>query len=506
MTKRPNILFVQADQLTINVLAPYGHAIARTPHLDALAADGLVFENAYCNYPLCSPSRASMAAGQMASRIGAYDNASEFPASIPTYAHYMRILGYQTCLSGKMHFIGPDQLHGFERRLTSDVYPADFAWTPDWLAEGFHGATDMRMLTVSGPSARNVQIDYDVDVAAKAVQFIYDSARSDDPRPFFMQVSFTHPHDPYLCQPHHWDLYPDGVAMPRVPLPDEGDNDPHSLRILFQHGLKDADITDEMIARARRAYCGSVSFIDDKIGQLVAALRQSGQMDDTVIIFTTDHGEMLGERGLWLKKTFFEGSERVPLIFHGPGRISPGRSQALVSLVDLLPSFASLGAGDDGFEGIETLDGTDILALPRKGTGARPVYSELLCEGIKAPIFMVRRGDMKLITSEGDPPMLFDLAADPDETRNLADDPAHAETLARLTAEVAAQWDSARLSVDVLASQRRRQLINRATQSGKKPSWDHVPPNTDHARYYRGNQHYNDWAFAHLEPPERERN
>ena len=494
----PNILFIQCDQLTTYVLGAYGSAIAVTPNLDRLAQTGLVFENAYCNYPLCSPSRASMAAGMLASRIGAYDNASEFPASIPTYAHYMRSLGYQTGLSGKMHFIGPDQLHGFERRLTSDVYPSDFAWTPDWLADGFHGATDIRMLTVSGPSARNVQIDYDEDVAAKAVQFIYDVPRSDDPRPFFLQVSFTHPHDPYLCQPKHWDLYPDGVPLPRTARPDDAENDPHSLRVLFQHGLRDADITDEMTERARRAYCGSVSFIDDKIGDLMAALAQSGQSDNTVIVFTTDHGEMLGERGLWLKKTFFEGSTKVPFILNAPGRIDVGRSAALVSLVDLLPTLAALGASGDAAPPVDDLDGTDVLTLDRDRVGDRPVLGELLCEGINAPIFMIRRGGFKLVMSEGDPPMLFDLDADPEERRNLADDPAHADTLAALSDEVRSNWDSAALSRDVLRSQQRRHLINRATQQGQPPSWDHTPSDDSDSRYYRGKQHYNTWAFDHL--------
>ncbi|WP_206019186.1 choline-sulfatase [Roseovarius spongiae] len=498
---RPNILFIQCDQLTADVLNAYGNDIAVTPNLDRLAEGGLVFENAYCNYPLCSPSRASMAAGMLASRIGAYDNASEFPASIPTYAHYMRALGYQTCLSGKMHFIGPDQLHGFERRLTSDVYPSDFTWTPDWLADGFHGATDMRMLTVSGPSARNVQIDYDEDVAARAVQFIYDAPRAQDTRPFFLQVSFTHPHDPYLCQPKHWDLYPDGVPMPRTARPDDADNDPHSLRILFQHGLRDAEITDEMIQRARRAYCGSVSFIDDKIGDLMAALAQSGQAGNTVIVFTTDHGEMLGERGLWLKKTFFDGSTRLPFIMNGAGRIEPGRSAALVSLVDLLPTLVALGATGDAPAPVDDLDGTDILALPRAGFGERPMLGELLCEGINAPIFMIRRGRFKLVMSEGDPPMLFDLEADPEERTNLARDPAHAGTLKELGDEVRQRWDNAALSRDVLRSQQRRQLINKATEQGIKPRWDHTPTDDSDERYYRNKQHYNTWAFDHLEAP-----
>src|SRR5918993_4364501 len=128
----PNILMVMADQLTALALPAYGHPVVRTPHLDRLAAAGAVFEACYCNFPLCAPSRAALLTGRLASRVEVYDNAAEFRASVPTFAHGLRALGYRTCLSGKMHFVGPDQLHGFEERLTTDIYPADFGWTPDW--------------------------------------------------------------------------------------------------------------------------------------------------------------------------------------------------------------------------------------------------------------------------------------------------------------------------------------------------------------------------------------
>ena len=128
----PNILMIMADQLTALALPAYGHKVVRAPHLDRLAAEGVLFERAYCNFPLCAPSRASLMSGKLASRIGVYDNAAEFPAAVPTLAHGLRVQGYRTCLAGKMHFVGPDQLHGFEERLTTDIYPADFGWTPNW--------------------------------------------------------------------------------------------------------------------------------------------------------------------------------------------------------------------------------------------------------------------------------------------------------------------------------------------------------------------------------------
>jgi len=504
MINQPNILFLQVDQLTIDVLATYGNAVAKTPNLDALAARGVVFENAYCNYPLCAPSRFSMAAGQLASRIGAYDNASEFPASLPTYAHYMRALGYRTCLSGKMHFVGPDQLHGFERRLTTDIYPGDFAWTADWTKEGFEGATDIRMLTTSGICARSVQIDYDEEVTHHAVQEIYDCARDAQGRPFFLQVSWTHPHDPYLCLQKHWDLYdPADIPPPRIPMPGHNENDPHSLRVLRQHGLADADIPDAVPQRARHAYCGTVSYIDDSIGVLVDALRESGQEENTVIVFCSDHGEMLGERGLWLKKTFFEPATRVPLIVSAPGVMAPGRCDTLCSLVDLLPTFASLGS-DGAWDGaVEALDGANLLDIVAGEESDRAVHGELLCEGILAPIFMIRRGQWKFITSTGDPDMLFDVVADPDEQNNLATHPDHADTVAAFAIEARTRWDSDALDTDIRRSQKRRLLIRKAHLQGEAPDWDFDAGGDDSDRWYRGIGNYNDWAFDYLPPAKR---
>ncbi len=132
----PNILFIMFDQMTAKALSCYGHTVVKTPHISRLARQGVVFENAYCNSPLCAPSRFSMMSGMMPSDIGAYDNASLFPEDVPTMAHYLRDMGYSTCLAGKMHFIGADQCHGFEERLTTDIYPADFGWVPDWKNTG----------------------------------------------------------------------------------------------------------------------------------------------------------------------------------------------------------------------------------------------------------------------------------------------------------------------------------------------------------------------------------
>lgn len=500
MRRMPNILFVQTDQLTIDVLGAYGNPVAVTPTLDRLADDGVVFDDFYCNFPLCAPSRASMATGMLASRIGAYDNAAELPAGMPTYAHYLRRAGYYTSLCGKMHFVGPDQLHGFETRHTTDIYPGDFSWTPDWSQTGFHGATDARVLTDAGICARSVQLDYDDEVTHQAVREIYDRAAGPDSRPFFLQVSYTHPHDPYLCRKTHWDLYEDrDIPPPRTGMIAPEANDPHSRRLLAQHGFDKADVPAEAIAAARRAYCGSVSYIDDQLAKLVSAVEDSGQRDNTVIIFTSDHGEMLGERGLWLKKVFFEPSLRVPMIINAPGRFAARRVTTPGSLVDLLPTFMSLATETGWQDAVEPLDGSDLCQiLEETDNPDRPVYAEMLSEGILAPQLMIRRGRFKLVTGDGDPDMLYDLAADPDERINLATDPVYGETLSVLRAQALAKWDSKSLSEAIWLSQRRRHLVRDAHHAGSAPSWDFEPSSPEDARWYRGHGNYNDWAMDYL--------
>jgi choline-sulfatase len=205
----PNILILMVDQLNGTLFpdgpAPFLHA----PNLAALAARSARFANAYTASPLCAPARASFMSGQLPSRTRVYDNAAEFASDIPTYAHHLRRAGYQTCLSGKMHFVGPDQLHGFEERLTTDIYPADFGWTPDWTRPDeridwwYH---NLGSVVGAGTAEITNQLEYDDEVAHHATDKLHDLARRRDPRPWSLTVSFTHPHDPYVARPRHWDL------------------------------------------------------------------------------------------------------------------------------------------------------------------------------------------------------------------------------------------------------------------------------------------------------------
>lgn len=497
---QPNFLVIQADQLTAKVLSAYGAPIAKTPHVDALAASGTVFENAYCAYPLCGPSRMSMMTGRLASRIGAFDNAAEFRSEIPTFAHYLRALGYRTALSGKMHFVGADQLHGFEDRLTTDIYPSDFTWTENLETRDVKNRSDDRAVTLCGVCDRSVQIDYDELAVFHSEQYLWDIARSGEPRPFLLFVSLTHPHDPFYCMQEHFDRYTDDdIPMPRVERAPTQAQDPLTRFILDRHGLDHA-FPEALVRKARRAYLGSVSYVDDQIGRLMQVLARSGMRGDTVVVILGDHGEMLGERGLWFKRHFFEWSSRVPMIFSAPGMIPVQRRAECATLADLTPTLLALG-GDPALDTLaEPLEGRNLATALQGGDGPDDVaLCEVMSDGLSAPIFMLRRGAMKLIVGPDYPAQLFDLEADPDERVDCANDPAFADTRAALEAEAAEIWNAAALQSEIDLSVARRLLIRKAHGVGEPPRWDYRAVDRDE-RWFRAGGAYTEWASAVLNP------
>ena len=494
-TEQPNILFIQCDQLTARFLGAYGNPIAKTPFIDQLGKQGTVFESAYTNFPLCAPSRFSMLSGMLASRIGAYDNGAEFPSSIPTMAHYMRSLGYQTSLIGKMHFVGSDQLHGFEERLTTDIYPADFNWTGDWTEVTPKFANDPRTFSQAGVCTRNVQLDYDEEVSHRACRKLYDLARREDPRPFFSLVSFTHPHDPYQCTQEYWDKYDHSeIDMPKTGRIADDELDPYSIRLRKLSGLDRYAATDSEIRRARHAYYGSVSFLDDQIGKLLGVLKTTGLDSNTVIVFTTDHGDNMGERGLWYKKNFYEDSCRIPLIVGVPG-ISPNRQLTPVSLVDLLPTLIEVTKHDSEKILVEPSDGENLLPLMTGREEQRTVFSEILAEGASSPLIMIRKGSLKYIYSGCDPELLYDLQDDPCELNNIAQTPESSSIVETFRAEIHKRWDIDNLTKDIIRSQKRRLFLRETLAIGTRIEWDYEPRDQAADRCLRAGGVYNNWAY-----------
>jgi choline-sulfatase len=510
MTTPPNILIVMADQLAASWLPAYGQSVVQAPNLTALSADGVTFDAAYCASPLCAPSRASLLTGLLPSRTGVFDNAAEMPASTPTVVHRLRAAGYATTLVGKMHFVGPDQLHGFEERLTPDIYPAGLEWTPDWRAPAaeqlpWYHTMDSVLDPAVVPAA--MQADYDDEVAFHATRAVFDHARHRRGDPLLLVASFTNPHDPWELPRVWWDRYgPDAIEPPAVaPIPLE-QADPHSRRLRSMCGVDDAGLTVDQVRRARHGYFAAISYVDERIGQVLHALRESGLDERTIVLFTSDHGEMLGERGLWYKMAFFEQSARIPLIVRMPSgrRARAGARVAQpVSLLDLAPTLldlAGVGAGEEA----AGMDGTSLAPLvDGSGEGDREsVVAEYLAEGTTAPAVMIRRGPHKFVACPGDPDMLFDLAADPHEVEDLAATPAGAELCARMRAEVEARWDLAALEQRVLASQSDRRTVIAGLSQGRYQPWDHLPRVDGALRYVRsGSDLYERHRQARLGEP-----
>lgn len=478
MARSPNILFIMADQLAPRFLPVYGHPLVQAPHMSQLAEKAVVFDSAYCPSPLCSPSRAAMLCGQRPSKTGAYDNAAEFRADLPTFAHYLRQSGYRTALSGKMHFVGPDQLHGFEERLTTDIYPADFGWTPNWddptTRPPFYYGTPAFM--EAGPCQRSNQIDYDEETIYAARRHLFDVARDDDERPFCLVVSMTHPHDPYYILQNYWDRYAGAdIDLPHLTTsPDP--TDPHWLRIRHLLGIDQVKTaTTEHTKSARRAYYGAISFVDHQVGILLQTLREAGLDRDTMVVFSADHGDMLGERGLWDKMTFYENAVRVPLMFSFPSGFESRRVTRSVSTIDLLPTLAEIAIDGAAPDYAAPIDGRSLLPHLSGSGGHDEVLGEYLAEGAIAPMLMIRRGCFKYIRSQGDREQLYDIAADAFEERNLADDPAHGSVMATLQAEAIGHWNEDALRADVIASQRRRLFVDASMNKGHRTHWDYQP-------------------------------
>ncbi|GHD06355.1 choline-sulfatase [Zhihengliuella salsuginis] len=510
----PNIVVIQADQMAAQALGAYGDTAAKTPNIDELAASGAVFDRAYCNTPLCAPSRASMMTGAMPSELGCFDNGDDFPSSAPTFAHRLRNAGYHTALVGRMHFIGPDQHHGFEQRLTTDVYPADLDMIPDWtrpLDQKLQWYHDADAVFSAGVSTASVQQDFDDEVGFRTLRHLTDRARAkqaalscgDQVQPFLMVSSFIHPHDPYEPPREHWDRF-DGVAIPDPKHPEvpAAEQDPHTHRLRAMSGFDKREPQSDDVRRARRAYYAAVSYIDDHVGRIRARLEELGLAEDTVIIVTSDHGDMLGEKGLWYKMSPYEQSARIPLIVYGPERLVPrGRYRTTVSLLDLLPTLVDISrAAPARTEGSSLLEIAHREAAGELAPDDRDVFIEYLAEGTYRPQLTVVRGPHKYIHCPGDPEQLFDLVADPDELSNAAGRPEYAEIQAQLLAALAERYDLDALETAVLASQDRRRLVAAALQRGAVRSFDFDPE--PEQRYVRGD-FWNALGYGTISDPER---
>lgn len=480
---RPNILLVMSDQHHPRFMGCAGDSLVRTPAMDRLARRGLRFANTSCSFPLCGPSRMSFMTARQASRVDCIDNLAQLSSDIPTFAHGFVAAGYQTILSGRMHFVGVDQRHGFEQRLISDVTTAfvNLDWQlKDILCDLVDTPGYGRPSLIKSGAGRSGYHDYDEAVTKKTVEWLEARPRSvaeGERRPFMMVVGFAAPHCPFVAPPEDYALYDHRIA--EADLPDPRLDLLHPALRCQRDFLDDPPVPKAAQRRTRAAYYGLCTFLDRQLGQIIDALERTGQAENTIVVYTSDHGEQLGEHGLWWKTTFYEGSVGVPLLLAGPGALAAGRviSQN-VSLMDLGPTLLDLV----GAAPLPSTDGRSFRCLIDGNPAAWP--DEALAECINAfqtgPVMrMVRRGPWKFNYYHGYDPQLFNLSEDPGEFRDRAGDPACRAILESLRARALEDWDperiTRRLQLRLQEIPLMREWLRRATPREPDPLWYTTP-------------------------------
>jgi choline-sulfatase len=466
-TKRPNVLLVIADQMTPLLTGLYGHPVVKTPHLKSLAEKGVRFNAAFSPCPLCAPARASLLTGRYSSEIGVYDNAAPLACDQPTLCHYLNLLGYDTVLSGKIHFVGPDQHHGFQKRFLPNIYPSDFSWTKsrDNKIPKSHARSYIGEAIRIGRAGRN--LEFDERAHRKALDYLTKKGKqkrmNESYQPFFLCVSYNFPHEPFWPQKKYWDLYEgQPIEIPTLPHDFEQKHSVMDRWLNRHHGVDKVELQKpSSIRKLWRAYFALVTYIDDKVGELVARLKADDLMNDTIIIFTSDHGDMLCAKNMVQKRCFYEQSARVPLLIVSPNSTSRGHiSKTLVSLLDIMPTILDLTGFADS--GRLTMDGMSLVPLLEgKEIPNRMIFSEMHSEGVYATCFMVRKGKYKYIYIHGHDEQLFNLENDPDEWNNLADSSDHASIREEMKRCILNRFNPDLIEKQLRESLQRRQFLKR---------------------------------------------
>ena len=474
---QPNFLIVMSDEHGPMWSSAYGHPFVRTPNMDRLASSGTTFDSAYCNAPLCVPSRSSFMTGNYVSNCEGWDNATPLPSDSLTWPYALRSVGYDCTLSGKMHLIGPDKLHGFDEQLSLDPHGdpieedagselvglSSGGMHPIYLWDDGIPTADQPWSSVkeAGPG-RTPMIDADDLIAAKALDYLRSPKRKETP--WALCVGFVAPHFPFIVPDEYFSMYyPEYADLPKNPS-GHLDNLPDFAK-RTRRAFNFDGYTDDEIRRARAAYYGLITYLDNKIGRLIDTLEEQDLLDNTVIIYTSDHGESLGEHGLWRKMNFYEQSVRVPLQITWPNVLPENkRYSGAVSLVDLTATIMDIAGVPNEILSLMKLDGETLLNPLRDDGWAEHdfAFSEHLAHGTDRPAAMIRRGNYKLCYSYATEPELelYNLASDPGEYDNLAQNPSFKTILSEMTAELLAVWEPTdEMDSKIRDSQQARLLI-----------------------------------------------
>lgn len=456
MTEAANLIFFFTDNHARSMLGCYGHPLVKTPNLDKIAEMGVRFDNAYCASSLCCPSRAAMASGLYPHQTGYWDNYFAYNGCHPSWHGRLRDAGRTAVAIGKLHYLSSEIAQGFSDEIvTMHIVKAtgDLIGLMRGTDEGVPERISFRnMYGESGIGEAPYQ-NYDRDVTARAVEWLKNEAPKQD-KPWVLLVSYASPHPPFTVPEQFFNMYP----LDEVPMPVQWDGDSRPDHPALNH-IRRVDclskpVDEDFVRRTVAGYCGLVSHIDEQIGKVMDTARDSGLLESTRLLYTSDHGEAAGNHGMFGKSTLYEHSLGIPLMMSGPGVPEGQAVEEIVSNVDLFDTILEgLGCMDE--EGNHQRMGSSLWPFIKGEGYPRLGFAEVHVKSTKNAAYMVRDGNMKLIYHVGAPLQLFDLLVDPVEAHDLASDPTYAGLIERLEQELRKVLDpeatNARAKADQLA-------------------------------------------------------
>lgn len=437
MTDKPNIVIIMSDQHTPNVTGCYGNDSVYTPNLDRISENGVMFNNAYCNNPVCVPSRMSMLTGLHSHSINVWCNSDPLLPHLVTWPLLLRLAGYETVISGRNHMLWGDRLGGFSHRLCGDKSPVIPFVQENATMLG--GKAPQALETNLGPAESTHYALHDIEANQHAMNYL----KTPHNTPFALFIGYYQPHAPFTCQNEFFEKYQDFDP----PLHREETVEPVYKNLIRRLQLN-RDIDNEKLSTAIKAYYGMVSHVDTLVGEIADTMETNGLLENTILIYTSDHGEMLGRHRLWHKMNFYEDSVRVPLIITNPKRFGKQRQiDKNVSLIDLFPTFMDIASVEENI----SLDGHSLLPLLEEVDTEwdNRVIAESIGVVRGEPGIMLKRDQFKLILYHNNDPILFNLESDPLEHCNLADDNEYADILKSMIAEATRNWHPAEINAAV---------------------------------------------------------
>lgn len=451
--KSTNLVIILSDQHSKRMLGCYGNDRVATPNLDRLAAEGICFDHAYCNSPICVPSRAVFATGEYASRHQYWDNAHAYAGEVKSWGGRLNEEGYPVTTIGKLHYKNDSPATGFvDQRIplnikneVGDVYGA--------IRNQEITRYQFRDALLTAGAGESDYITYDREVAKRAAEYL-KSEETKAGKPFVLYVGFVTPHFPLIVPQAYLDRYPDEESV-RRPIqfePEEWEH--HPVVDDYRRYCGTGQVSREQAYKAIRTYYGLCSFLDEQVGVVLDALQAAGLEDSTRVLYSADHGDTMGDHGVYFKSTMYEGSAGIPMIMKGPDIPAGGRSETIVSLVDVYPTVLDcVGIEPDEYD--QSLPGSSLLPYVKGRHEERTAFSEYYSQGIYTAMFMLRRNQYKYIHYEGERPQLFDLSNDPLEERDLAQKPEYRRVVVEMEADLQKIVDTKALERESKDAQRR---------------------------------------------------